>query len=120
MTGDYTSLKVSQRLAEAMRPDDEHGLWWIQIGKGEPWALAKMAAYEIHAEYGDVVGCVAAYTLADLEAETRRMGLIAKIQVTKDDARCQFFDTIGVCGEDLAEHLIDAWGAALAEAKEKR
>jgi len=136
MTGDVTSLEVSRRLAKVWPSDGNVQQWWCRH-KDRPdrqlWSepnIPSCIAAAINAGKG-----YPARTLSELETETRRMGLLIWelcewsqqfprwprpigqyfIALVRDGSGKWAKESCSAHGETI----IDAWGNALAEAKEK-
>ena len=122
MTGDLTDLDTSRRLAKAWPADDKGGehTWWLYCSKGyrkyAPWRTwtGFWCSAAARPEWEERVR---AYTLSELEAEIKRMGLEVTIHIHENG------DVQVAVGPDAysppAKNIINALGNAVAEAKEK-
>ncbi len=130
MTGNVTSLEVSRRLSKVWPGPDlsKQRPWWIQWPWEKTWALLETALADGVDWRGEPP--VPARDLAELEAEIRRMGLVARMEFTPVDhegrgamVTVAFYDWDAesdrwIC-EGNTDTIIDALASALAEAKER-
>ena len=121
MTGNVTNLATSRRLAKVWpRPDDKKGWAWVGAGD-ETRLMADCHGTDVHRN----CEILPARTLSELEAKIREMGLefnaftLERVHGKKAIAYL-FPKSKGTrCAEAKADHIIDALGAAVAEALER-
>ena len=136
MTSDVTDLETSKRLAKAWPADDKGGehTWWLYCSKGyrkyAPWRTwtGFWCSAAARPEWEERVR---AYTLSELEAEIKRMGLCIRLQFIPLDHEGKDatvavalyhwnIDSDRLAAETTSNTIINALGNAVAEAKEKR
>jgi len=126
MTGDQTSLDVSRRLAKVWpveSGEEGHAGWWLRMNPDGPLehhdGTCDEGCFDESVELGTPIP---AWPLSKLEAETKRMGLLVAIRTYPEGhvtARLRDAKTHEEAAFAKADTILDAWGNALAEAKEK-
>lgn len=127
-----TNLEVSRWLARTWPPEDGHAGWWLRSTKGGPIEYHEGTCDKEVLGNSDGLGApVAARDLSELEAEMRRMGLEASLGTYLCNGAEPYYVGVGLRKSATPGHkgfklfaqsgsIIDALGAAVAEAKEKK
>ena len=133
MTDDHTNLEVSRRLAKvwpANAGEDGHVGWWARMNPGEPIEHHDCTcAEEFFAESDGLGQPIPARSVSELEAKIAEMEWFARIEsIPNYDRKNALVGASLYKGDFLKDHrfagdlgdtIVNALGAAVAEALEK-